>query len=334
MKKLSYLFISTLAVAVVLMSSCKGSVSTNPTLKTDNDTLAYAFGVNLYETGLDMYLQQLGIYTDTAQIRQQFSNLILNAENEIKKDSLEKVMRSQIDSTESVNRKNIADFMRGLQKGISATKSENAYLQGIAIGNQISGQIVPNFKGQIFGEEADKEQFNSELIASGIGVSILKLKSAVSDPASYIKQRSDKSRQEQEEARLAKQEKSKVEQDAKSKAFFDENTAKEGVVSLPSGLQYKIITEGKGDKPKATDRVTVAYIGKDLDGNIFDQNENATFGVTQVIKGWTEALQLMPVGSKWELYIPSDLAYGERATGSIKPYSTLTFVVELKSIAK
>lgn len=334
MKKLSYFFIGTVAAAVVLMSSCKGGVSTNPTLKTDNDTLAYAFGVNLYESGLGMYLQQLGVYTDTAQISGQYANLISVADNDAKKDSLRKVMRSKIDSTSSANRKNIAEFMRGLQEGVNASKSQSAYMNGIAIGNQISSQIIPNFKAQMFADKAESTEFNAELIASGIGASLLNVKSAVPNASSYINERSEKVRQAQEEARQAELKKSKEEQDAKSKAFFDENSKKEGVVTLPSGLQYKVITAGKGAKPKETDRVTVAYVGRDLDGNIFDQNENATFGVTGVIKGWTEALQLMPVGSKWELYIPAELAYGEHATGSIKPYSALIFEVELKSTAK
>lgn len=119
--------------------------------------------------------------------------------------------------------------------------------------------------------------------------------------------------------------------------FLEENKTKEGVVTLPSGLQYKIITAGNGDKPKATDKVSVHYEGTLLDGTVFDSSikrgKPASFQVNQVIKGWTEALQLMPVGSKWELYIPYDLAYGDRETGrDIKPYSMLKFSVELLGI--
>jgi FKBP-type peptidyl-prolyl cis-trans isomerase FklB len=120
-------------------------------------------------------------------------------------------------------------------------------------------------------------------------------------------------------------------------AFLAENKDKEGVVTLPSGLQYKILTQGTGPKPAATDTVVCQYKGTLLDGTEFDSSykrgQPATFGVGRVIKGWTEALQLMPVGSKWQLFIPADLAYGDRGAGSvIPPNATLIFEVELVSI--
>jgi FKBP-type peptidyl-prolyl cis-trans isomerase FklB len=120
-------------------------------------------------------------------------------------------------------------------------------------------------------------------------------------------------------------------------AFLAANKAKEGVVALASGLQYKILQEGTGPKPVATDTVVVNYRGTLLNGTEFDSSykrgQPATFGVGQIIKGWTEALQLMPVGSKWQLFIPSDLAYGVRGAGrDIGPNSTLVFEVELVSI--
>merc|ERR1711916_381686 len=117
---------------------------------------------------------------------------------------------------------------------------------------------------------------------------------------------------------------------AEGEAFMTENAAKDGVVTTDSGLQYRVITEGTGEQPKPTDKVTVNYRGTLIDGTEFDSSysrgQPATFGVTQVIPGWTEALQLMSEGSKWELYIPSDLAYGETgAPPSIEPNSTLIF---------
>jgi FKBP-type peptidyl-prolyl cis-trans isomerase len=120
-------------------------------------------------------------------------------------------------------------------------------------------------------------------------------------------------------------------------AFLAENKTKAGVVTLPSGLQYKILSEGTGPKPTATDSVVCNYKGTLLDGTEFDSSAKhggpATFPVNGVIKGWTEALQLMPVGSKWQLFVPSDLAYGQRgAGGGIAPNSTLIFEVELVSI--
>jgi len=123
------------------------------------------------------------------------------------------------------------------------------------------------------------------------------------------------------------------------KLFLEENAKKTGIVTLPSGLQYEIITEGKGEKPGLTDVVTTHYHGTLIDGNIFDSSvhrgQPASFPVNGVIKGWTEALQLMAVGSKWKLYVPYQLAYGEQGAGqAIGPYTTLVFEVELLDIQK
>jgi len=121
-----------------------------------------------------------------------------------------------------------------------------------------------------------------------------------------------------------------------SEAFLAANKTKDGVVTTPSGLQYKILTPGTGPKPAATDTVVCNYVGKLVDGTEFDSSykhgEPITIGVSGVIKGWTEALQMMPVGSKWEIYIPPDLAYGDHGKGPIAPNSALIFDVELLSI--
>ena len=141
-------------------------------------------------------------------------------------------------------------------------------------------------------------------------------------------------RKKGEEKMLVQGEANKKEGDA----FLAENKTKDGVVALPSGLQYKILKEGTGPKPAATDTVVCNYKGTLLDNTEFDSSykrgQPATFPVSGVIKGWTEALQLMPVGSKWQLFIPSDLAYGARGGpgGGIGPNATLVFEVELMSI--
>jgi FKBP-type peptidyl-prolyl cis-trans isomerase FklB len=123
------------------------------------------------------------------------------------------------------------------------------------------------------------------------------------------------------------------------KAFLAENAKRPEVTTTESGLQYEVITMGTGEKPAATDKVSVHYHGTLLDGTVFDSSvrrgQPATFGVTQVISGWVEALQLMPVGSKWKLFIPSQLAYGPHGAGElIGPHATLIFEVELLSIEK
>ena len=121
------------------------------------------------------------------------------------------------------------------------------------------------------------------------------------------------------------------------KAFLEENKKRPGIVTLPSGLQYEVINEGTGKKPKATDQVRCHYEGTLVDGTLFDSSiqrgEPAVFGVNQVIPGWVEALQLMSEGAKWKLYIPSDLGYGARGAGEmIPPHSTLVFEVELLEV--
>jgi len=122
-------------------------------------------------------------------------------------------------------------------------------------------------------------------------------------------------------------------------AFLEKNKAREGVTTTESGLQYEVLTEGTGEKPAATDQVRVNYHGTLIDGKVFDSSvdrgEPVVFGVSQVIPGWTEALQLMPVGSKWKIYIPAEIGYGERgAGGDIGPNAALIFEVELLEIVK
>lgn len=126
---------------------------------------------------------------------------------------------------------------------------------------------------------------------------------------------------------------------AKGEAFLSDNKGKEGVVSLPSGLQYKIVENGTGAKPGKDDTVTVEYTGKLINGEVFDSTEKtgkpATFKVSQVIPGWTEVLQLMPAGSTWEVFIPANLAYGPRSIGGpIGPNETLVFKIHLISVQK
>lgn len=141
------------------------------------------------------------------------------------------------------------------------------------------------------------------------------------------------------EKRTAEFNKKADESKAKGEAFLTQNKAKAGVVTLPSGLQYKVVTKAEGAKPSANDSVTVDYTGKLINGDVFDSSEKtgkpATFKVSQVIPGWTEALQLMPVGSTWEIYVPANLAYGPRSVGGqIGPNETLVFTIHLISVNK
>jgi FKBP-type peptidyl-prolyl cis-trans isomerase FklB len=168
------------------------------------------------------------------------------------------------------------------------------------------------------------------------------VKDALSDSTPMLteQQREEAMRQFQQEMVAKRNEKARKageENKLEGETFLAENAKKEGVITLPSGLQYKILKQGDGKKPKLTDQVTTNYRGTLIDGTEFDSSykrgEPTSFPVNGVIAGWTEALQLMPVGSKWQLFIPSNLAYGERgAGGSIGPNATLIFEIELLSI--
>jgi FKBP-type peptidyl-prolyl cis-trans isomerase len=178
-------------------------------------------------------------------------------------------------------------------------------------------------------------EFDPALVAAGVKDALLGGKMRLTQEQAQavlteVKTEVGKRLQEQTQAAGSKNK-------AEGEAFLAANKTKEGVVTLPSGLQYKILTEGKGPKPAASDSVVCNYRGTLVNGTEFDSSykrgQPATFGVSQVIKGWTEALQLMPVGSKWQLFIPANLAYGERGPGEIGPDATLIFDVELISIA-
>lgn len=190
--------------------------------------------------------------------------------------------------------------------------------------------------GQFIGERFAKDDFKMNM-----EVFIKSLKDAAAGKPSMM------SKQEMQqvmmlhsqEQRKKMEEKSKL-QEKKGKDYLKMNKLKPGVKTTASGLQYKVIRDGKGAKPKATDRVKTHYTGKLIDGTVFDSSvdrgEPTTFGLNQVIKGWTEALQLMSIGSKWELTIPSELAYGAnpRPGGPIGPNETLIFEIELIEIVK
>lgn len=220
------------------------------------------------------------------------------------------------------------DFIRGLKEGISKRKDANfaAYGVGIAVSRQIESRLLPNMVSHF---EESKSPIDTEILYRGVVAAMSKDSTTMSPAtaAKFFKEQEIAIRQQRE-----------AENKAKNEAFMAENKAKEGVVTLPSGLQYRIIKKGTGAIPKATDDVQVIYEGKTIDGKVFDSTakhgtEFDTFNVGGLIKGWTEALQLMPVGSKWEIFIPYNLAYGERGAGrDIAPYSTLIFTLELKDI--
>ena len=235
--------------------------------------------------------------------------------------------RLGVDST------NYADFVRGIQDGIHKTgKQEKAYIAGVQIGQQVSGDMIDNINMQLFGNDSIQSLSKDNFLAGFIAAVKKGAVVSVEDAQAYVKEHTEAIKAKALEAKYG-------ENKAAGEKFLAENKTKEGVITTESGLQYKIIKAGKGEIPTKESSVKVNYKGTLIDGTEFDssykRNAPATFRADQVIKGWTEALTMMPVGSKWELYIPQELAYGSRETGGlIKPFSTLIFEVELLEIEK
>ena len=226
-----------------------------------------------------------------------------------------------------------SEFVKGIKDGAKAKENakKGAFLTGIQIGQQVENQIIPGVSRDVFGENVDKFNKNNFLagfIAGTTGKGLIMHPMMAQQDAMRLIEELKNERFESEFG----------DNKAQGVAFLDSIAKTEGVVKTESGLCYKVITEGKGAVPTNTDKVKVHYRGTLIDGTEFDssysRNEPTTFGANQVISGWTEALTLMPVGSKWMLYIPQELAYGSRDLGQIKPFSTLVFEVELLEIVK
>lgn len=227
----------------------------------------------------------------------------------------------------------MADFISGLEKTIESADDPQfkAYMAGMEIAKQLKEKMLPGMAREL---KDSPDSLVEELAFRGF------IDALQGDTTYYnIEDASLLFKDLMSEAKEAKTEKLYGENRRAGEQFLAENSKKEGVITTESGLQYKVIVEGKGEKPQATDRVKVNYEGRLVDGTVFDSSAKhgdkpLEFKANQVIKGWTEALTLMPVGSKWELYIPYDLAYGERDSGKIKPFSALIFTVELVEIVK
>ena len=219
----------------------------------------------------------------------------------------------------------MAEFVQGVLDGANAgdDKKKAAYFAGTQIGQQLGQQMIPGINSNIFANDSTKSISKNNLLAGFISailkkdtkMTVTEADSTANAIAANIKYGDRK---------------------VKNEEFLAENAKKDSIVTLPSGVQYKILKEGNGALPTDSNQVVVNYEGKLIDGTVFDssyqRNQPATFGVSQVIAGWQEALKLMPVGSEWEIYIPQEKGYGTRDMGNIPPYSTLIFKVELLEI--
>lgn len=225
------------------------------------------------------------------------------------------------------------EFVKGLNEGVKKTsKKDNAYFAGLQIGQQIKNQMIKGINKELFGEDSTKTISVDNFLAGFIAGTLNK------DAKMSMKEAQEYTQKNMEAIKGKAMEKSFGANKKAGEAFLAANKTKAGVVTTPSGLQYKIVKAGTGAIPTDTSKVKVNYKGTLIDGTEFDssykRNEPATFVANQVIKGWTEALKLMPVGSKWTIYVPQELGYGSRESGQIKPFSTLVFEVELLEIVK
>ena len=217
-----------------------------------------------------------------------------------------------------------ADFVRGFRDAMSREydDAQNAYITGMMVAGMLSRNLLPRMRDMVAAQE--DSVFNKEMFVEGFAAAVMgdelipdSMARRLFDDAVALKTKKDNDATIKE-----------------GETFLAENKTKEGVVTTGSGLQYKVLVKGDGDIPTTSDEVTVRYEGRLINGTVFDssykrKDGTAKFRPDKVIKGWTEALTMMPVGSKWELYIPYNLAYGDRKSGSIPPYSTLIFTVEL-----
>ena len=223
-----------------------------------------------------------------------------------------------------------SEFFKGVLEGSKANKKDKkaiARMVGVEIGKQVAVDMFSGLNENLFGPDSMATQsMNKALFLEGFlaAAQDKKLLIAKDVAESFVQTKSS-------EVQARAGEKLKTE----NQAFLDNNRTKEGVITLPSGLQYKVENEGTGPKPTAEDMVKVKYKGTNIHGKEFDSNDEATFELDHVISGWTEGIQLMPVGSKYTFYVPYDLAYGERGRRpNIEPYATLIFDVELLEIVK
>lgn len=333
MKKIQSIMCGAAIAFSSLAASCDGGQASKVSLSSTTDTLAYSYGVNLAEQGLEMYLQQIGILTDTLQLQMSYHTQINATEDSLQKQKLQDEFKHKLDSVVKANKKNLKDVVKGLKEGFASKESDNAYKTGVDIGRQIAQQMLPGLEMQAFGK---KDTLDKKIVLAAV-INVLQKAPLAIENSQELFQNSMKAIQEEAQKKQDEELKTQYQEHiAQEEALLAENSQKEGVITLPSGVQYQIIKEGKGAKPTATDRVKVHYEGKLLNGTVFDSSYErgtpATLGVSEVIKGWTEVLQLIPVGSKFNVWIPYNLAYGSRDSGKIPPFSALTFQVELLDI--
>ncbi len=243
-------------------------------------------------------------------------------------------LRSYLIGSLGVDTAYIDQFIKGLNDGMGAgdDKKKGAYFAGVQIGQQLSTRMIPGVNREIFGDDSTKTVSLKNFMAGFItGATNAKGEMTQEEAVAILETKMEVIKKQQAEEKFGHN------KEAGAK-FLAENAKKEGVVTLPSGVQYKIIKEGKGAIPADSSLVKLNYEGRLINDTIFDSSYKrgvpAQMRPNQGIKGWQEALTKMPVGSTWEIYIPQELAYAERQAGKVEPFSTLIFKVEVLEIMK
>ena len=227
----------------------------------------------------------------------------------------------------------MSDFVRGLREGIRSVgdPKQKAYMVGLDVARQVNERMLPGISEEF---KDSPDSIISDLLCRGF------IDAIEGDSTVFTYDAADKLfTQKRALDKIAKENKLYGPNREAGEQFLKENAKKDSVIVLPSGLQYKVLVKGNGEVPLEDQKVQVNYEGRLIDGTVFDSSARhddkpTEFKPNQVIKGWSEALTMMPVGSKWQLFIPYYLAYGNRSAGEIKPYSTLIFDVELVGIVK
>lgn len=280
------------ACAAATFVAC-GNSTPKADLKNDVDTMSYAMGMSQTQGLKEFLVERMGV--DTAYMD---------------------------------------DFIKGLNDGANAgdDKKKAAYYAGIQIGQQISNQMVKGINHEVFGNDST-QTISLKNFMAGFVAGVKGKKGAMT-----MEQAQAVAQAKMMAIKSKNMEKTYGAYKKQCQDWLAANAKKPGVKTLPSGLQYKVIKEGNGAMPKDTSVVEVKYEGRFINGKVFDSTKKNNGGnpiqlrANQVIKGWTEALVHMPAGSVWEIYVPYDLAYGDREQGDVKPYSALIFTIELVSV--
>lgn len=330
--KIKFLMVAAVCGAISLASCKKTAPSTKVSLATTSDSISYSFGYSSTQ-GIDQWLIQNGILQDSMQIVMEYTAKIAEADDATKA-SLEQEKQGKLANLKQNNEAALNALAAGIAEGFQASEADKAYYMGLGIGQNLN-QNIPQLEAHFLADSDEK--INKTAVVAAITSSILKKDKAMPNAEMYLQTKDQEIRTKQEAEKKAKAEVNKAE----GEKFLETNKSKEGVVTLPSGVQYKILAPGKanGKKASANGEVMCDYKGTLIDGTVFDSSydrgQQAKIAINSVIPAWQEILPMMPEGSKWEIVVPSELGYGERGAGQhILPNSTLCFEIEIHEVLK